>query len=264
MSFDISREPLLRTSIFIFILIILALLESSSPRRRYSVDRKQRWLTNFSLLFTDTLAVRLCFPLAATGVALYAQQRGIGLFNRFELPPYLSWFCGLLILDCLIYWQHRLMHRIPLLWRLHKVHHTDIDLDLSTGIRFHPLEVLLSMLLKTGFILLFGIPAAAVLLFEILLNGFSLYTHSNLALPARLEPWLRRLLVTPDMHRIHHSLDRRETDSNFSFHLSVWDRLFGSYTVAPKLDSGSMPLGLAEYRRAGELGLLNLLRIPFI
>ncbi len=264
MSFDMNQEPLLRLGIFAFILAALALFEHLAPLRRYSSDRRRRWRTNFCLLVTDALVLRLCFPLAATGIAFYAGQRSIGLFYLFNIPALPAWMLGLLILDCVIYWQHRLLHRIPLLWRLHKIHHTDLDLDFSTGVRFHPLEILLSMLLKAVVILLLGIPATAVLVFEILLNGFSLYTHSNIALPAGLERMLRRLLVTPDMHRIHHSLEPVETDSNFSFHLSLWDRLFGSYRAAPGLETRTMPLGLAEYRNSAELKFTRLLKIPFI
>jgi sterol desaturase/sphingolipid hydroxylase (fatty acid hydroxylase superfamily) len=264
MSFDMNQEPLLRLGIFAFILALLVLFEHFAPMRRYSTDRRLRWRANLSLLFIDAVLLRLCFPLAATGIALYAEQRSIGLFYLLHIPALPAWILGLLMLDCVIYWQHRLLHRIPLLWRLHKIHHTDLDLDFSTGVRFHPLEILLSMLLKTGVILLLGIPATAVLVFEILLNSFSLYTHSNIALPSGLERVLRRLFVTPDMHRIHHSLDRAETDSNFSFNLSLWDRLFGSYRAAPALESRTMPLGLAEYRDPAELGLTKLLKIPFI
>lgn len=259
-----NHEPLLRIGIFALILALLALLEHLIPKRAYGTLRRPRWRANFSLLLADTLLLRLCFPLAATGIALYAEQHSLGLFNRLQAPQPVAWIAGLLALDCLIYWQHRLLHRIPLLWRLHKVHHTDLDLDLSTGVRFHPLEILLSMLLKAGAILLLGIPATAVLVFEILLNGFSLFTHSNIALPLRLESRLRRLFVTPDMHRIHHSINPAETNSNFSFNFSLWDRLFRSYRAAPGLDSTTMPLGLAEYRKAGELGFGRLLKIPFI
>jgi sterol desaturase/sphingolipid hydroxylase (fatty acid hydroxylase superfamily) len=264
MSFDVIQEPLLRIGIFACILGLLALLEHLIPKRAYGTNRPLRWRANFSLLLADTLLLRLCFPLAATGIALYAEQHSIGLFHHAGVPRPIVWIAGLLALDCLIYWQHRLLHRIPLLWRLHKIHHTDLDLDLSTGVRFHPLEILLSMLLKAGAILLLGIPATAVLLFEILLNGFSLFTHSNIALPPGPERRLRRLFVTPDMHRIHHSINPVETDSNFSFNLSFWDRLFRSYRDAPALDTRTMPLGLAEYRNALQLGFLRLLKIPFI
>jgi sterol desaturase/sphingolipid hydroxylase (fatty acid hydroxylase superfamily) len=263
MNFVTNPEPLLRVGSFALILVLLSLLEHLIPKRRGS-ERGRRWRINFSILLIDTLLLRLCFPLAATGIALYAEQHSIGLFHRFHVPQLTAWIGGLLILDCAIYWQHRLFHRIPMLWRLHKVHHTDLELDLSTGVRFHPLEILLSMLLKTATILLLGIPATAVLVFEILLNGFSLFTHSNIELPARVEPRLRRLFVTPDMHLIHHSVDPAETDSNFSFNLSLWDRLFGSYRATPALDPRTMPLGLREYRKTEQLALRRLLKIPFI
>lgn len=264
MKTGMNQEPLLRIGIFALILALLALLEHLIPKRAYGTDRRRRWYANFSLLLADTLLLRLFFPLAATGIALYAEQHSIGLLHHLEAPLPVAWIAGLLALDCLIYWQHRLLHRIPLLWRLHKIHHTDLDLDLSTGVRFHPLEILLSMLLKAGAILLLGIPATAVLVFEILLNGFSLFTHSNIALPPELELRLRRVFVTPDMHRIHHSVNPAETDSNFSFNFSLWDRLFRSYRAAPELDPQTMPLGLKEYRDARRLGFLGLLKIPFI
>jgi sterol desaturase/sphingolipid hydroxylase (fatty acid hydroxylase superfamily) len=264
MSLGINQEPLLRAGIFALTLALLALLERRAPKRDHGTDRHLRWRTNFSLLILDTLLLRLCFPLAAVGTALYADQNAIGLFHRFQIPGPLTWLAGLLVLDCAIYWQHRLLHRIPPLWRLHKIHHTDLDLDLSTGVRFHPLEIVLSMLLKAVVILVFGIPAGAVLIFEILLNAGSLYTHSNIALPAAVERHLRHLFVTPDMHRIHHSLNPAETDSNFSFNLNLWDRLFGSYCATPRLDPRNMPLGLAEYRDGRQLGLFRLLKIPFI
>jgi sterol desaturase/sphingolipid hydroxylase (fatty acid hydroxylase superfamily) len=264
MSLEITQEPLLRTGIFAVVLALLALLEHLIPKRAYGAHRPTRWRVNFSLLLVDALLLRLCFPLAAAGIALYAEQHSTGLFHRLQTPWPVAWIAGLLALDCLIYWQHRLLHGIPLLWRLHKVHHTDLDLDLSTGVRFHPLEILLSMLFKAGAILLLGIPAAAVLTFEILLNGFSLYTHGNIALPPGLETRLRRVFVTPDMHRIHHSTNPAETDSNFSFNLSLWDRLFGSYRATPGLDHRTMPLGLVEYRNSLQLGFSRLLKIPFI
>lgn len=262
--YEITHEPFIRIGIFALILALLWLLEYFVPKRRYNTDRGLRWRTNFSILVIDTLLLRLCFPLAATGVALYSEQHSIGLFYRLQIQGASTWLLGLLILDCVIYWQHRLLHRIPLLWRLHKIHHTDLDLDFSTGVRFHPLEILLSMLLKTAIILLLGIPATAVLAFEILLNSFSLFTHSNITLPAGLETRLRRLFVTPDMHRIHHSISPVETDSNFSFNLSLWDRLFGSYRSTSELDPRTMPLGLAGYRNPRQLGLMQLLKIPFI
>ncbi|HEX5056040.1 MAG TPA: sterol desaturase family protein [Gammaproteobacteria bacterium] len=264
MSLEIGQESLLRAGVFVLALALLALFERLAPKRDYAANRWLRWRANFSLLILDTLLLRLCFPLAAVGIAWYADQHLTGLFHRFQLPGPLAWSAGLLVLDCVIYWQHRLLHRIPLLWRLHKIHHTDLDLDCSTGVRFHPLEILFSMLLKAAVILALGIPAGAVLIFEILLNTGSLYTHSNITLPAAIEARLRRLFVTPDMHRIHHSVNPAETDSNFSFNLNLWDRLFGSYCAAPSQDPRSMALGLSEYRDARELGLFRLLKIPFI
>jgi sterol desaturase/sphingolipid hydroxylase (fatty acid hydroxylase superfamily) len=259
-----DTEPFIRVGVFAAVFIVLAAGERFFPKRPLADGRQRRWFTNFAMLSLDTILVRLCFPLAAVGVALYAQQNSIGLFNNTGLPYAVQWLAAIVILDLIIYWQHRLMHTVPLLWRLHNPHHADLDVDVSTGIRFHPLEILLSMLIKSLVILLFGMPAAAVLTFEIVLNATSLFTHSNLRLAPDLDRQLRRWIVTPDMHRTHHSIERAETDSNFSFNLSCWDRLFGTYTAAPRLDTRSMPLGLAEYRNPRQLGLLNILRLPFV
>lgn len=222
----------------------------------------RRLLRNLGLVLIDSLLLRLAFPLLAVALAVSVEARGGGLFGWLAWPAWLEFLLALLLLDLAIYWQHRLFHRIPLFWRLHRVHHSDLHFDVSTGVRFHPLEIAASMGIKLVLVALLGPAALAVLVFELLLSLGSLFTHSDFALPERLDRRLRRLLVTPSMHRIHHSTWQPETDSNYGFHLSIWDRLFRSYRATPRAPEQSMPIGLEQFRDPAEQTLWQLLLQP--
>jgi sterol desaturase/sphingolipid hydroxylase (fatty acid hydroxylase superfamily) len=257
-------EPWIRVAAFVAAFLPLAAWEYRTPRRRLSLERRWRWPHNLALVVVGTLLLRAAFPLAAVGAAALAAEAGWGMLNRLPVHPVAAFLLTLLLLDLAIWAQHRLFHRLPLLWRLHRMHHADLDLDVTSGLRFHPLELALSMLLKIALVLLLGAPPLAVLVFEVLLNASSMFSHANVALPLRLDAALRWLLVTPDMHRVHHSWDPRETDSNFGFNLACWDRLFGTYLAQPRLGHTGMTLGLREFRDPQELRLDRMLRQPFI
>ncbi len=227
---------------------------------RYS--RRQRWPHQLGLIILNSLILRFLFPVAAAGTAYYFQQQELGLFNVVGWPAEISFIIGFLFLDFAIYWQHVLAHRLQWFWRLHRTHHADTDYDLTTGLRFHPLEMILSMLIKMAIIALLGIPVQAVLLFEIVLSGSALFNHSNICLPGHLENKIRSIIVTPTMHRIHHSTYQFEHDTNFGFFLSVWDRLFGSYTQQASEDDRTMPIGLKQFREKEYHRLDRILAIP--
>jgi sterol desaturase/sphingolipid hydroxylase (fatty acid hydroxylase superfamily) len=253
-------EAGLRLGAFLGLLLLLYAAQWRWPARGDGRPAR-RQLVNFGLVAVDTAVLRLAFPVLA--VAWAAASHGGGLFGLLDWPDWASIPLAVLLLDLAIYWQHRLMHAWPLLWRLHRVHHCDTAFDVTTGVRFHPLEIALSMGIKLGLISLLGPHPAAVLAFELLLSLGSLFTHTDIALPRSLDLRLRWLFVTPSMHRIHHSTRRVETDSNYGFHLSVWDRLFGSYTVDPAEDERRMPIGLEDWREPREQGLVSLLLNPF-
>jgi sterol desaturase/sphingolipid hydroxylase (fatty acid hydroxylase superfamily) len=221
-----------------------------------------RQARNLALVLVDTALLRLLFPLLAVGAAVWARANGAGLFNHVDWPAPLELLAAFLALDLAIYFQHRLMHAVPLLWRLHRMHHSDIAFDVTTGVRFHPLEIALSMLIKLALVVALGADPLAVLAFEVVLSAGSLFTHADVALPARAEPFVRALVVTPSMHRVHHSTLRVETDSNFGFNLSCWDRLFGSYRAAPSAPERTMTIGLDAFRAPAEQTFLALLLQP--
>ena len=260
-------EPVLRFSVFAGVLVVMALIELAIPRRRLGAPKARRWLTNFSIVAIDTLIVRLmgmlAVPLVAVATAIYAEQRGLGLFNILGWPSWFEFLLALLILDLAIWFQHYVSHKVPLFWRLHKVHHADVDIDVSTAIRFHPIEIALSMLWKIALVLVFGPSAVAVVVFEVILNGCALFNHANIALPAWLDRLLRVVIVTPDMHRVHHSTLRQEHDSNFGFNLSIWDRVFGTYTAQPEKGHDGMTVGLSDYQTSGPTRLFWSLSLPF-
>jgi len=258
----LTNEPTLRLTVFLTLLLGLALAEALAPRRAREVPRVIRWSNHLALVVIDTLLVRLTLPIAATGLALTLHTNGWGLMNMVAAPGWLEFAAAFLLLDLAIYLQHRLFHAVPLLWRLHRVHHADIDFDVTTAIRFHPVEILLSALIKLGVVALFGLPAAAVLLFEIVLNGTALFNHSNLGLSPRLDGLLRRVVVTPDMHRVHHSVHVEETNSNFGFNLPWWDRLFGTYRAQPRDGHQAMQIGLDQFRSPADNRLDQLLLQP--
>lgn len=256
-------EPVLRLWVFLGLFAALALWERRAPRRALEHPRPRRWTTNWVIALIDAGAVRLVFPLAAVGAALDAEAQGWGLLNALDWPVWIEIVVALLVLDFAIWAQHVATHKIPALWRLHRVHHADPDLDVTTAIRFHPVEILLSMALKIGVVYALGAPALAVLMFEVILNGCAMFNHANLRLPARLDRWLRLFVVTPDMHRIHHSVDRREHDANYGFNLAVWDRLFGTYVPEPRGGHLGMTLGLPEWRAGEPTRLGFALALPF-
>lgn len=252
-----------RLGIFLSLWALLLLAEHYFPRHLRAPQRRDRWPVNIGLALVDTLCLRLLLPWLAVDAALWAQAQRFGLLHLIALPAWASAVIAFISLDLLIYWQHRLSHALPWLWRLHRVHHTDRSLDVSSGTRFHPLEILLSMLLKIAAVLALGAAPVAVLLFEIVLSSFALLTHSNIAIPGRFERALRRVFVTPDMHRIHHSVDPLEHNRNFSFHVSWWDRLFGSYRDTPAEPQSRMTLGLDAGPAIGRQGFVALLTMPF-
>lgn len=252
-----------RLGVFLGLLAVLAVAEVYWPRRK--ANRPQRWPVNFSLALIYTLVMRLVMPVAAVSWATTLEARQWGLLHLFAWPDWISWLetlLAVLLLDLAIYWQHRLMHAIPWLWRLHRVHHSDLAFDVTTGLRFHPGEILVSMLLKLAILTLLGASPLAVLMFELLLSAASLWEHANLRLPPRLEQMWRQVNVTPDMHRIHHSVQVPETNSNFGFCLSWWDHLFGSYRAQPQAGQEQMAIGLQEFRTDQEQSLTSLLRQP--
>ena len=256
-------EIYLRGGLFIGLLCLFILAESLFPRRQKAVKRGPRWLTNFGMTFISNLAVRLMEPVTAMLAAGYAIQKGWGFFNIIELPTIVSFILAIILLDLAIYAQHVATHKIPLLWRLHKVHHSDRDIDTTTALRFHPVEIIVSMLYKVGIILLLGPALLAVLIFEILLNGCAMFNHSNLKLPLWLDRVIRIFIVTPDMHRVHHSVHPSETNSNYGFSLSLWDRLFRTYKAQPKDGHEAMTIGLNEYQSDKPARLIWSLLLPF-
>jgi sterol desaturase/sphingolipid hydroxylase (fatty acid hydroxylase superfamily) len=258
-----QHEGAIRLAVFFGGLAVLALVESAAPRRPLSVSRGFRWINNIALIAVGTAALRLVFPVLAVVFAGVTQQRGWGLFNLVETPYWLAVVVSFLALDFIIYVQHRLFHAVPWFWRLHMVHHADPDIDASTGVRFHPIEIVLSMGIKFGAIALLGAPAVAVLLFEVVLNATSMFSHANWRLPLGLDRALRWIVVTPDMHRVHHSIIRRETDSNFGFNFPWWDRLCGSYRAQPEAGHDAMTIGLPHYQQQRRQGLVWMLLLPF-
>lgn len=241
-----EREPFIRLGVFLGVFVAMALWESSAPRRRLIQGRGRRWAVNWAIAILDSLTVRVLFPLAAVGAALDAGAHGWGVLNALSAPSWLSILATVLLFDMLVWAQHVAFHKAPVLWRLHRVHHADRDVDVTTAIRFHPIEIALSMLLKIGAVYVLGAPAVGVLAFEVLLNGCAMFNHSNIRLSPRVDAALRLILVTPDMHRVHHSADRAEHDTNYGFCLSWWDRLFRVYTERPALGQDDMTLGLAS------------------
>ncbi len=264
--FGIS-EPVWRLMCFATIFLALALLELLHPRlERPELMRAlkaRRWFTNLSILILSSLLLRIAFPAAATGVALWADSRGYGLMPLIGASPLVAGVLAFIILDFAVWLEHLLSHKIPILWRIHRVHHSDTGLDLTTALRFHPLEILLSMLWKSAVIILIGAPAISVLIFEIVLNGAAMFNHANIRLPNRLDHMLRRLIVTPDMHSVHHSSQPDETDSNYGFNLSLWDRLFATYRAQSRQTPEDMRIGLDTYRNPLPQQLLWSLLLPF-
>jgi sterol desaturase/sphingolipid hydroxylase (fatty acid hydroxylase superfamily) len=260
---DSINEPLVRFLAFASVLVALALWELLAPRRQRTYARGVRWPGNLGVVALDTALVRLLFPATAVGLALVGEARGWGLFRIAGASAWVAVPLAVIALDLAIYLQHVLFHAVPALWRLHRMHHADQDIDVTTGIRFHPIEILLSMAIKFGVIAALGAPTVAVLIFEVLLNATSMFNHSNVAMPLWLDHVLRWIVVTPDMHRVHHSVVPRETNSNFGFNLPWWDRLFGTYRDQPAAGHRDMTIGIAQFREPGEQRLDRMLTQPF-
>ena len=262
-------DTFIRLGIFISILAIMIILEQTFPARQLSTKKQAptkttRLIGNFGIVFLSGLSARLVLPIGLAGFALYCTEQQWGLFNLIHLPSWLTIVLSLLLLDMLIYWQHRLFHKIPLLWQLHKVHHADSHVDASTGLRFHPLEIVASIFIKAIAVMLLGVPAFAVILFEVLLNGFALFNHANIRLPKKVEAVTRLILMTQILHRIHHSQLFKESNSNYGFSVIWWDRLFGSYSAEATKPDLEIDIGIKEFPDAKDnANLLGLLTMPF-
>lgn len=263
MSDLLEHEPMIRSSVFAAVLLVMLGWEVLAPRRTLMVPRRVRWMSNVALSFINTAVLRFVFPLLAVGLAELMATQSWGLFNVLALPVWLELIAAVVLLDLAIYVQHVIFHKVPMLWRLHRLHHADIDFDVTTGVRFHPIEIVLSMLIKFAVVTLLGPAAVAVMVFEVLLNATSMFNHGNVRLPVALDTWVRRFVVTPDMHRVHHSVHRYETDSNFGFNLAIWDRVFGTYRAQPDDGHEGMAIGIETFRERSEYGLLRLLAQPF-
>ena len=258
-----AYEPYIRLGAFGGVFAVMALWELIGPRRIQSIGRGWRWPNNLGVVVANTLVVRLVFPTTAVGLALLAETRGWGLFNLIAFPTWVGIVSSVVVLDLAIYLQHVLFHAVPSLWRLHRMHHADLEFDVTTGLRFHPIEILLSMIIKFTVVAALGAPALAVLIFEVLLNATSMFNHGNVCIPTGLDRVLRWIVVTPDMHRVHHSILSRETNSNFGFNLPWWDRLFGTYRAQPAAGHDGMTIGIEQFREPRELGLDRMLLQPF-
>jgi sterol desaturase/sphingolipid hydroxylase (fatty acid hydroxylase superfamily) len=258
----LATEPQLRLIVFLGVLVAMALWELAVPRRRQEIPRVIRWTNNLGLVVIDTIVLRLSFPILAVGLAVIAQDRGWGLFNVIEAPGWVAILVSIIVLDLVIYLQHVMFHAVPALWRLHRMHHADLEFDVTTGLRFHPVEILLSMGIKLAVVMALGPPAVAVLIFEVLLNATAMFNHSNIRLPMLVDRFLRLIVVTPDMHRVHHSIIPEETNSNFGFNLPWWDRLLGTYKAQPKAGHEGMTIGIEQFRTGRDLWLDRMLVQP--
>ena len=259
------RAGAIRFALFAGVVVLMATWELLAPRRRHAVvgSRRHRWPANFGVTFLNGALLKLLIPLGALGVAVVAETRHWGLFNQLAVPLWLAVLLSVLLLDLLIYAQHVVFHFVPLFWRFHRMHHADRDLDVSSGGRFHTLEILLSAVIKMAAVVALGAPALAVLIFEVLLNATAMFNHSNVYLPPAADRWLRHFVVTPDMHRVHHSVERAETNSNFGFNLPWWDRLFGTYRAQPRRGHQDMVIGLEQFASLRDQRFDRMWLIPF-
>jgi len=263
-TFILDHEPLIRLGLFIGVFALVATWEVLAPRRALTVAKGQRWTANLGLVALNTVLLRLVLPLAAVGLAAFASDNGWGLLNHFAVPAWLAVPLAVIAMDFAIWLQHVMVHAVPALWRLHRVHHADLDYDLTTGARFHPIEIFLSMGLKFATIVVLGPPVLAVVIFEVLLNATAMFNHGNVRLPAALDRALRWVVVTPDMHRVHHSVEDDESNSNFGFNLPWWDRLFGTYRAEPRMGHEAMIIGIHGHRDPQEVARLpGMLMLPF-
>jgi len=257
-------EVAIRLISFALLFVLVALWEIRTPRRPLKTSKKARWITNLSIIIINPVLLRLVFPVLAVETAQAAQVNGWGLLNQIHFPGLVAFGVGIIVLDLIVYLQHVVFHAVPVLWRLHMMHHADLDYDLTTGLRFHPVEIVLSMILKITIIVALGPPVASVLAFEVILNGMAMFNHGNIKIPSSVDRFLRLFVVTPDMHRVHHSVIIRETNSNYGFNLSWWDRLFGTYKDQPEKGHTDMVIGLAQFRNPQKLSLWHILILPFV
>jgi len=263
--FILQNEVTIRLGFFFGVLAVMALWEIAAPRRALTVSKAVRWVNNLGLVFLNSVVLRLIFPAAAVGVAAFAAENGWGLLNYYQLPFMVSVALAVVAMDFIIYLQHVLVHAVPTLWRLHRVHHADLDFDVTTGARFHTLEIILSMLIKFATIVVLGAPVVAVVIFEVVLNAMAMFNHGNVRLPLGLDRVLRLFVVTPDFHRVHHSVEDNETNSNFGFNLSIWDRVFGTYIAQPRSGHEGMTIGIHKYRDPKQVDQLpGMLTLPFV
>jgi sterol desaturase/sphingolipid hydroxylase (fatty acid hydroxylase superfamily) len=262
--FLLANEAPVRLGFFVGIFALMGLWEVLAPRRRLQHSKSMRWISNIGLVVINSVTLRLLFPAAAVGAAVVAEEQGWGLFNFYTVPAWVAVAGSVVIMDFFIWLQHVVVHAVPVLWRLHRVHHADLDYDVTTGSRFHPFEILLSMLIKFAVIAFLGAPVVAVVLFEILLNATSMFNHSNVRIPVGVDRVLRWFVVTPDMHRVHHSIEDDETNSNFGFNLPWWDRLLGTYRAQPRAGHEGMTIGISTFREERWCSRLpGMLGIPF-
>jgi sterol desaturase/sphingolipid hydroxylase (fatty acid hydroxylase superfamily) len=257
-----ENTDILRLGFFVGVFSLVAIGELLAPRRALITPKARRWARNLTLILMNPLVVRLLFPVLATGLAVTASEQGWGLLNNLGIPRWAAMVIGIVLLDLVIYLQHVMFHAVPVLWRLHMVHHADLDFDVTTGLRFHPIEILVSMGIKLAAVAVLGPPVMAVVIFEVVLNGMAMFNHSNLRVPLPMDRILRLIVVTPDMHRVHHSVFPQETNTNFGFNFSWWDRLLGTYRDQPTKGHGGMTIGLHQY--SAPLSLPRLLALPFI
>lgn len=259
-----GHELAIRLGFFLGVLLLIALWELLAPRRVLTISKALRWVNNLGLVLLNTLLVRLLFPAAAVGMAAFAAANGWGIFNHIQLPVAAAVTGSIVAMDLVIYLQHVMFHAVPALWRVHRVHHADLDYDVTTGVRFHPIEIILSMLLKFATVIVLGAPLLAVVIFEVVLNAMSMFSHGNVRLPQALDRIMRHFVITPDMHRVHHSVEDDETNSNFGFNLSLWDRLFGTYREQPRAGHTAMIIGIHKFRIRKEVSSLSgMLSLPF-
>lgn len=261
--FIANNEPVIRLCFFIGTLLAVGFWETVAPKRPVIVSKTWRWANNFGITFFNTFLLRILFPILAVGLAVIAKENGWGLLNIIRLPEVLAIVIAVVLQDFVIYWQHVIFHRFPILWRLHKMHHADVEYDVSTGARFHPIEIVLSMLLKLIVVLLLGPPVVAVIIFEILLSSIAMFNHANAGLPSSVDKIVRLFMVTPDMHRVHHSVIRAEHNHNFGFNLPWWDYLFGTYTATPSKGHDKMTIGLDQYQAKRKQSIFWMLALPF-
>jgi sterol desaturase/sphingolipid hydroxylase (fatty acid hydroxylase superfamily) len=260
--FILANEQAIRLLGFVLVLSLMVVWEILATRRHQIIKRRQRWPANLAIVVLGTLAVRLLFPMAAVGASSYASEQGWGLLNLVSMPSWMTVVLAIIALDLVIYFQHRIFHAVPWFWRLHRMHHADLEFDVTTGLRFHPLEIVLSMAIKMAVVVFIGAPVLAVVVFEVLLNATSLFNHGNIRLPQKIDRLVRLILVTPDMHRVHHSAIQRETDSNFGFSVPWWDRLFGTYRAQPEKGHLGMIIGIDDFRTQHDLRLDQMLIQP--